>query len=168
MKSRADRRNIIKPNIISILLHDSFEFGILIKGIDGLLEIVGGILLMFLNPSSLNKLVKLLTQHELARWHKDLIANFLVRFAGNFSVSAQHFGVFYLLSHGAVKIILIWLLWLKKLWAYPLTIFFLFLFILYQVYRYTYSHSFFLIILTFFDIIMIYLAWVEYKRIKAL
>ena len=47
------------------IFHKSFKIGILVKGIDGVLEIMGGILLVFLNPSRLNKLVVLLTQHEL-------------------------------------------------------------------------------------------------------
>lgn len=43
----------------------------------------------------------------------------------------------------------------------------LILFIAYQVYRYTLTQSIFLILLTIFDIIMIGLTYLEYKRINA-
>jgi uncharacterized membrane protein len=146
--------------------HKSFEIGMLLKGIDGVLEIIGGISLKFFNPARLNKLIVLLTQHELSEDPKDIISNFMINFSSNFSISTQNFGAFYLISHGIVKFILIILLWRKKIWAYPLTIVSLIIFIIYQVYRYAYSHSIFLIFLTIFDIIMIFLTYIEYMRIK--
>lgn len=139
----------------------------MIKGIDGLLEIAGGFILLFLNPVRLNKLVLYLTQHELSEDPKDMIANALVSTGHSFSISTQQFGVFYLLSHGAVKCILILLLWRRKLIAYPLTIISLVLFIAYQIYRYTVSQSVFLLVLTVFDTVMIVLTFSEYKKIKA-
>lgn len=148
------------------VVHKSFEIGILLKGIDGVLEIIGGILLVFLNPVRLNKLIILLTQHELSEDPQDIIVNYMIKLGTNFSISAQYFGIFYLISHGIVKFILVTLLWRKKLWAYPLTIVSLILFISYQIYRYTIDHSIGLIILTIFDIIMIFLTFLEYKRMK--
>ena len=82
------------------LVHKSFEIGILLKGVDGILEIVGGVLLIFLNPIRLNKLTVLLTQHELWEDPHDIIANFMLKFSSTFSISTQYFGVFYLISHG--------------------------------------------------------------------
>lgn len=148
------------------VIHKSFEIGILLKGIDGILEIFGGILLKLISPVRLGKLVVLLTQHELSEDPKDIIANTMIKLSSSFSIDMQNFGVFYLISHGIVKFTLVVLLWRKKLWAYPLTIISLILFIIYQVYRYEVSHSAFLIFLTIFDIIMILLTYLEYKRIK--
>ena len=150
----------------SNLLHYSFEIGILIKGIDGVLEVIGGFLLILVNPVRLNRIVIFLTQHELSEDPKDFIANFLLKASREFSVGSQYFGVFYLLTHGIVKLFLFVMLRQKKLWAYPLTAIFLILFIVYQIYRYTYSKSIWLIALTIFDIIMVLLTWLEYKRIN--
>lgn len=158
--------NLKKFSIDNNIVHKSFEIGILIKAIDGFLEIIGGILLVFLNPVRLNNLISLLTQHELSQDPKDVIANFMIKLSSKFTISTQYFGVFYLISHGIVKIILIIFLWKRKSWAYPLTIVSLILFIIYQVYRYTLYPSSGLIILTFFDIVMILLTFMEYKRIK--
>lgn len=151
---------------IGSMFHKSFKIGILLKAIDGVLEIIGGILLVLLNPVRLNKIIVLLTQHELSQDPKDIIANSIIKLSSKFTVNTQYFGVFYLISHGAIKLILIILLWKRKIWAYPITIISLVLFIVYQIYRYTIYHSSWLILLTFLDIIIILLTFIEYKRIK--
>ncbi|OCZ49825.1 DUF2127 domain-containing protein [Dehalobacter sp. TeCB1] len=148
------------------IFHISFEIGLLLKGLDSLLEIIGGIFLIFLTPDRLNWLIRLLTQHELSEDPQDKFSNLLVTLGHSFSISTQDFGVFYLVSHGIIKSVLILLLWRKKLWAYPLAVLSLVLFIAYQIYRYTFSPSVFLILLTGLDIIMIFLTIMEYKRVK--
>lgn len=158
--------NIRKFSANSNILHKGFEIGILIKTIDGILEIIGGILLIFLNPSRLSNFVVWLTQHELSEDPRDVIANFMIKLSSKFTISTQYFGVFYLISHGIVKLILIIFLLKRKPWAYPLTIISLILFIIYQIYRYTLYPSSGLIILTIFDIVMIILTFIEYRRIK--
>ncbi|ALU35173.1 hypothetical protein CLAU_0744 [Clostridium autoethanogenum DSM 10061] len=159
--------NLMKFSTNSNIFHKGFEIGILIKFIDGFLEIIGGVLLLFLNPNRLSDLVVLLTQHELSEDPRDVIANFMIKLSSKFTISTQYFGVFYLISHGIVKLILIIFLWKRKSWAYPLTIMSLILFIIYQIYRYILHPSSWLIILTVFDIIMIILTFIEYRRIKS-
>ncbi|AGK97573.1 DUF2127 domain-containing protein [Clostridium pasteurianum] len=158
-----ENKKINKKNNI---LHKSFEIGILLKGIDSIFQMIGGILLVFLNPHRLNKIVVLLTQHELSKNPRDTIANFIVKSSLGFNLSAQHFAVFYLISHGVIKLILVTMLLKKKMFAYPLTIFSLALFIVYQIYRYSHRHSPLLIGLTIFDIIMIILTFMEYQNVK--
>ncbi|MDD4716142.1 MAG: DUF2127 domain-containing protein [Oscillospiraceae bacterium] len=149
------------------IVHISFEIGLLLKGIHGLTEIVGGALMFFLTPNRVSALTRFLTKHELSEDPRDLVANFLLSLSSSFSISTQHFAVFYLMSHGIIKCILILLLWRRKLWAYPLAIVSLILFIAYQVYRYTFTQSVFLIMLSIFDAVMIALTWLEYKNLKA-
>lgn len=148
------------------IVHVSFELGLLIKGIDGILEIIGGFLLLYLNPSRMSHLIVFLTQHERSEDPKDFVANALIHFSNGFSISAQTFGILYLISHGVIKCVLIVLLWRKKLWAYPLTIVSLILFIVYQIYRYSIHASVSLLLLTAFDMIMIVLTLIEFKRMK--
>ncbi|MFL0247302.1 DUF2127 domain-containing protein [Candidatus Clostridium stratigraminis] len=167
MSVKNENRKVTAKHMNNDVIHKSFEIGILLKAIDGVLEIIGGILLNFFTPASLNKLVVLLTQHELSEDPNDVISNLMIKMSSNFSISSQNFGVFYLISHGLVKFILIVLLWKRNIWAYPLTIVSFILFIVYQIYRYTIDHSAFLIVLTIFDIIMIFLTYIEYKRMKS-
>jgi uncharacterized membrane protein len=85
-----------------------------------------------------------------------------------FSVSDRHFYAFYLLSHGLIKIFLVAGLLRNKLWAYPAALVVMSLFILYQLYRYTYTQSFGLIVLSVFDIVVIALIWHEYRILRKL
>lgn len=152
-----------KKNIV----HVSFEIALLLKGLNGLAEIFGGFSLLFLSPGRLNWLTHFLTHHELMEDPRDVVANFLIHVSSGFSTGTQHFFMFYLMSHGIVKCFLVFMLWRRKLWAYPLSIFVFILFIAYQVYRYTLTQSAFLIVLTIFDLIVIALTYLEYKRIKS-
>src|SRR5258708_7588782 len=89
------------------LVHKTFELGILLKGINGALEIIGGVLLIVVNPQTINSWVIQLTQGELSRDPYDLVANFLLKSAHDFSLGGQLFGVLFLLSHGLIKLFLI-------------------------------------------------------------
>ncbi|HWS91155.1 MAG TPA: hypothetical protein VN306_01225, partial [Mycobacterium sp.] len=48
------------------LLDKTFNVTLILKGIDGLLELVGGILLLVISPETFNHLAKQFTQHELS------------------------------------------------------------------------------------------------------
>ncbi|MCX7614215.1 MAG: DUF2127 domain-containing protein [Clostridiales bacterium] len=149
------------------IFHIGFELGLLLKGINSLLEIISGILMIFLNTTMLNRITLFLTQTELLEDPRDRIANALLHFSQGYTHSTQYFGIFYLLSHGIIKAILVVLLWRRKMWAYPLGVIFLFLFVLYQMYRYTFTHSISLVLLSFFDIILIVLTLIEFQKQKS-
>ncbi|MFH0950895.1 MAG: DUF2127 domain-containing protein [bacterium] len=149
-------------------VHYTFLIGLIGKGLNAAMEIVGGLGLYFLNSDKILKIVARLTQEELIEDPRDKIASFLMQTAEQLSFDSRIFGSIYLLSHGLIKAALIWALLKKKLFAYPLAIVFFGLFILYQLYRFTYTHSPLLILLSILDIIIIIVTWLEYKRIKSL
>jgi uncharacterized membrane protein len=78
------------------------------------------------------------------------------------------FGAVYLLAHGLVKVILVGALLKNQLWAYPWTIVFLGVFILYQVYRLSLKPSVGLVALTVFDAVIAWLTYREYRKQLAL
>src|SRR5690348_14165121 len=57
------------------ILHWLFEIGIWFKGIDGILELIGGILLLVSNPHAINNFIVNLTEHELQQDPGDWICN---------------------------------------------------------------------------------------------
>lgn len=148
------------------LLHLGFEIVILLKGLHAALEIIGGVLLWLVKPTTLNYWIRLLTQNELAEDPNDYVAHLMRRMGQHYSVSSQHFGVFYLLTHGLVKVVLVVLLWRGKIWAYPLMVVILVLFIAYQIFRWTSTHSTFLLFLSAFDGVFVWLTLAEYGRLK--
>ena len=96
-----------------------------------------------------------LTQHELAEDPKDLLSNLIFQTAHDLSLSAKLFGAIYLLSHGIAKVILAVSLLHNKLWVYPATIIFLAIFIFYQIYRFSHTHSPWLALFTLFDVVVV-------------
>src|SRR5215831_17639224 len=138
-----------------------FRVSVWLKGLHAGLEIGGGVALLAMMPSLIIRVVALLTQDELAEDPRDLIANYLLNAANHLSVSGQHFMAFYLLSHGVTKIFLVGALLKDKLWAYPLAVIVFGTFIVYQLYRFTFTRSLRLIALSVFDLAVIWLIWLE-------
>lgn len=138
----------------------------LLKGAHALLECAGGMALALISTDAIAAFVNRLTQEELIEDPKDFIATRLLAFAQNFSLETKHFYAFYLLSHGLVKLALVIGLLKGKLWSYPASLVVLGLFIAYQLYRFSYTYSAGLIILTLFDLVVMALIWHEYNLVR--
>jgi len=144
-------------------LHRLFELGIIIKGIDGVLEILGGALFLFVNPRTLNRIVIFLTAHELSEDRHDVIAIWLRHAVENLSSDTKLFASVYLLIHGLIKVLLVAGLLRGMLWVFPTALGVLGAFILYQLYRFTHTHSLALLAFTVIDSVIVFLVWREYK-----
>jgi len=140
-----------------------FDLGVIIKGIDGALEIAGGVLFLVVDPQALSTIVLSLTAHEISEDPSDLVANLLRDGLGHLSSNTTIFAGAYLLGHGLVKLFLVVFLLRGKLWAYLAALWFLGAFVPYQVYRIVLTHSVGLIALTVFDLVVMVLIWHEYQ-----
>ena len=153
---------LAKP--LSPALDKTFKIGLVLKGLDGVLEVIGGILLLFLSPQAIQHLVHVLTAHELSEDPHDMIARYLLHTTAHLHHGTTLFGAIYLLSHGIAKVVLVALVLRDKLWAYPWLIGLLLAFIAYQLYQITAVHfSVGLTLLTIFDAILVWLTWREYR-----
>ena len=152
---------------ISRTLDDTFKISVTLKGIDGALEIVGGAILLFVRPTTLNHLARSLTQHELAQDPRDFIARHILHSAGQLNHGSTLFAALYLLSHGIAKVVLVVALLRDKRWAYPALIALLGAFIAYQLYRLSYRVTVGLTLLTIFDAFIVWLTWREYQSKRA-
>jgi uncharacterized membrane protein len=168
-RTRCYRTGMTEVPTDAIPIHTLFRISVYVKGIHALLEIVGGIVLFAMYPvyHLVPGVVAFLTEQELSEDPHDLIANFLIHTANSFSISTALFASFYLLSHGIIKIILVYALLKGKRWAYPWSIAVLGLFIAYQLYRYTVTQSPWLIALSLFDLAVMYLIWREYRSVMS-
>ncbi|HEY3146504.1 MAG TPA: DUF2127 domain-containing protein [Dongiaceae bacterium] len=144
-------------------IHRIFEISVLLKGAHALIEILGGVALYLVSTDTVANLVKLATQEELIEDPNDYVATHLLSMAQNFSVASKSFYAFYLLSHGVIKLLLVIGLLRSRLWSYPASLIALSAFIVYQLYRFSYTHSFGLIALTIFDFLVIALVWHEWR-----
>ncbi len=147
------------------ILHRFFELGILVKGIDGGLELVGGLLLVFLSPVAINRAVFFFLKGELKEDPADLVANLLLhttRSAIEFKVPASAF----LIVHGIVKLGLVGGLATNRLWSYPAAILVFTGFTTYQLYQLSQQYSLFLETVTVMDVIFILLVIAEYRHMR--
>lgn len=143
----------------------AFKIGLFFKGIHGLLETIGGILLLVIKPEQIQHFVRWLTQGELADDPHDFIASYLVKTAHELTGASLLFGAIYLLSHGVVKLVLVIEVLRDHLWAYIALIIVTALFIVYQLYSIIFIRpTVGFIFLTVFDAIIIWLTQKEYRR----
>ena len=147
-------------------LDKTFDVALILKGLDGLLELVGGILLIVISPETINRLAHQLTQHELSQDPNDFIVHHLLRLTSNLH-NTQLFGAIYLLTHGLVKLVIVVGLFRREHWSYYVAFVFLGGFVVYQIYRMTYAPSIGLALLTVFDMFIIWLTWREFRRMRA-
>ena len=147
-------------------IHLVFELSLWFKAIFAVSEIVAGAATWFVPQQLFLTLVLWVTRDEFAEDPHDLVANFILHTVQHLSVGTQKFAAIYLLGHGVVKLWLIIGLLRERLWYFPISIIVFGLFIAYQVYRYTFTHSVSLLLITALDILIIALTWHEYRYLR--
>lgn len=144
----------------------AFEISLVLKGLFAVFEIASGLLIYLGSKSMLLGLTHRLIQPLLEQPRYDPLTHYLWQQVQGLSQSSQHFVSLYLLSHGVVKLWLIVGLWRQRLWYYPLAMAVFAWFIAYQLYRYSFSHSWWLLALTVLDVMVIALTWFEYRQLR--
>ncbi len=147
-------------------VHVMFVVGVVGKGVDGVLEVVGGALLAFATSAQIQRVVHVLTGPELSEDPTDLLSHALRRAAAHIDVDMRTFGAIYLVSHGVIKIGLVAALLKKRRWAYPGAMAAFGLFVAYQLYRWSLTHGAWLLVLSALDLVVIALTWLEYRRLR--
>lgn len=147
-------------------LHGLFEASLWIKALFALSEIVAGAAAYFIPSHVVLTFVLRITGHELREDPHDVVAGVLLHAAQHLSLGSQAFAAVYLLAHGVLKLWLIVGLLRERLWIFPVSVVIFALFIAYQLYRYAYTHSVWLILLSVLDLGVIALTWHEFRRIQ--
>jgi len=148
-----------------------FYWSLILKAIDSVFEMAGGVVLYLIPSGLIVALVNWLTRAELLEDPRDFIANFIMHSAQAFSVPQKKAAAIYLASHGAIKLFLvIMVLRDRAAWAYPAFMIALVILIVYQTYQIALTFSLWLTVLTVFDAAVLVLTWHEYglhRKIKA-
>jgi uncharacterized membrane protein len=147
-------------------IHQIFAVSVSLKGLHAIFEIVSGIALYLTSTATILGWINRYTADALSEDPDDWVATKMAEFGQTFSVAQHDFFAFYLLSHGVVKLVLVYGLLKEKLWAYPASFVVFSAFIAYQLYRYTFTHEISLILLTLFDLFVIALAVHEYRLLR--
>lgn len=158
MNKRFDRKNLINTG---------FYVGLAIKAANALIELVGGLAMVVLNHEWLNRLIRFIAVPELREDPSDIVMNYLISTGRNLSLSSQHSIAAYMMLHGSTKLLVIWMLFKKKLWAYPLSLAVFGLFIAYEIYSYVHSKSVIMLAIIIIDALIILLILLEYLKLRA-
>ena len=146
----------------------AFRVGLYLKGLDGVLETIGGILLLLVKPAEINHWAVRFTRSELSQDPHDFLANHILKTAHSLTGKALVFGAVYLLVQGLMKIILVWEVIRDRVWAYLALIVVVGIFAIYQIYRLAFvKFTAGLFLLTLFDLLIIYLTQREYRNHRA-
>lgn len=149
------------------LAHRAFRIGILIKGLDGLLELIGSSALLLTSRPAIRHAVALLTRQELLEDPHDVVANYLLHLSQHLSLGTQNFAGVYLLAHGLVKLAMVAGLLRGLRWSYPVAVALMTAFIGYQGYRLFHQPSPLLALLTVIDVTVTALIVREWRHLPA-
>jgi len=150
------------------VFHDGFLVGIWFKAAVGALQTIAGIAVLAVNQQTLAAWVARWTTPELIEEPTSHIAAWANSGVADLGAGSRMFVTIYLISHGIIKLGLIWAMLRRKMWAYPLSMWVIGGFIAYQLYRFASTHSIALIVLSVLDAIVVYLIWHEYRTRKAI
>ncbi len=150
------------PPTAIVRTHRLFELALLLKGLNAIVELVGGALALFVPLRTVNQLVLWLTASQIENDPNDWLANTLVHAAEKLSMGTKLYASFYLLSHGCVKIFLVYSLWREKLWAFPVALSLMGALVCYSIYRFTHTHAVALLLFAVIDLIIMWFISREY------
>ncbi|EWT02562.1 membrane protein [Intrasporangium oryzae NRRL B-24470] len=149
------------------VLDKVFEGGIIIKGVTGALEFLGGVLLFFVSPAQMHQFIALVTQRELLEDPNDKVANLLLNATSHLASGGRAFAIAYLWIHAVIKLVAVVGILRNQLWAYPFSLITLGVLMLYQTYSIFFVRaSIGMIVLTVFDAFILWLIWREYGKVR--
>ncbi|MET4783179.1 DUF2127 domain-containing protein [Glaciihabitans sp. UYNi722] len=145
-----------------------FLVGVFFKGLDGLVELIGGVLLLFLSPSGLTSVAHSLTGGELLEDPHDIIANLLIKGAHQLGGQGAFFISLFLLIHGVVKLAIVISLIVGATKIYPWAIGALGILAIVQSVGFVVKPSIGVALLTILDFVVIALTWREWRQHRGL
>jgi len=144
-----------------------YKLGIVIKGLDGLVEFVAGVAVL-ISPPLVHRLLSMLIA-ELGEHNSrpfQFLANNVGRVDADLLKSGLIFLTIFLIVHGIVKLALVYCLLRRIVRAYPVALLILVIFLLYQVYVLIVHPTIAMALFSLLDAVIIWLVWEEYQELK--
>lgn len=145
-----------------------YKVGIGVKGFDGLVELVAG-LVLWLSPGLVASMLASIGNR--AATHQGAIYSYVGHFATQYGRELKDKGalflIIFLISHGVIKLILVYALLKEIIWAYPYALVTLIGFLIYQIYVLITAPTIGMFVLAVLDVAIIWLVWQEYRELKS-
>ena len=140
-----------------------FDIALVIKGIDGVIEVLAGALIAFIAPAAITGWFARIAGDELTREPNGLTAHAVHTLAQALAASGHWLIALYLVLHGLIKVLLVIGIFTGKRIAYPLFMAALVIFGIYEIYRGIARHEVFLQALAVLDFAILLLTVHEYR-----
>ena len=147
--------------------HSLFIISILLKGLFALGEAAVGLTLLISPPGVLTLFIHFMFHNRLVADPNDPLATFALHQLHDFDMTRHTFVALYLMLHGLVKMGVVAGLYSERLWAFPIGLTALGIFIAYQMERYFATHAPLLLVISIFDAFIMVLAWREYQALTS-
>lgn len=145
-----------------------YRVGVGIKGFDGLVEVVAGVALLIAPGLVHATLSTIFGATHLHHGHTaQFIAGYVARLDADAARSGLTFLIVFLIGHGTVKLVLVYCLLRRLVWAYPYALGLLGMFLLYQVYVLVRDPSSIgMWLFTVLDLTIIWLVYGEWRDLR--
>ena len=143
-----------------------FRLALLIKGVDGAVELAGAVVLLSVPGAELHALVNAIVSRDLLGPPDGSLARHFEAGTAEFLSGSRAFAVLYLGLHGLVKLGLVAALLRRWVPAYPLAVAVLGVFVGYELYRATQTGSLLLPVLAALDVAIIVVIIREYRLVR--
>jgi uncharacterized membrane protein len=157
----------VKARRFARFIDVAYTIGVIVKGIDGAIEFVVGVLLLV--APALVHLVMAAAAAEVREGHTSasrFIADYVARLDSQLARSGLAFLIAFLVVHGVVKLVLVYCLLRKFHRIYPIALAVLALFLVYQVYAFITGPSIGMAVFAVLDALIIFFVYREYRQLK--
>lgn len=144
-----------------------FAVSIVLKGLDGAFELIGGFALLFISPATLRDWLGDVVSFVLVGHESSPMFHWAIHLGDSWGAKTTLFAAAYLLLHGIIKVVLVWALLRQQLWAYPWMLAALGVFIALQCYDLIVRFSWWMLALTLFDVFIVILTAREWQLHRA-
>lgn len=156
------------PNWFNTWFERIYKIGVGLKGVDGLAEFIAGLALL-ISPSLVHTVLGAIAE-ELGDHHAHVyqfIAEYVGRLDDSLARSGLVFLIIFLLSHGILKLALVYCLLKEYVRVYPYALLILGGFLVYQLYVFVRLPTIGMGLFSLLDAIIIYLVWREWHELRA-
>lgn len=140
-----------------------FAVSIVLKGLDGVVELIGGLALLFISPARLRDWLGDVVSFVLVGHERSPVFHWAIHLGDSWGTRTTLFAAAYLLLHGIIKVVLVWALLKQQLWAYPWMLAALGVFIVIQGCELVVHFSWWMLALTLFDVFIVALTAREWQ-----
>lgn len=131
----------------------------------GFLRIILGLVTLNFIGTPLIDVITVLMGHERVEDPNDILFVFVSQLLAGHPLYISYFIAFHFIFWGVVDIVLSYNLIKYRLWAFPVSLSLIGIFILYEMVRFSYTHSIILLGVMCVDLVVVWLVWREYKRL---